>query len=155
MGSAATDALSHDLPNQQARTLADRIIAQADAGQFPRPAQVVSKLQSGDFALDGLNFKFRQVQEAGQMVLRCSALCGYLPYTIEQPGCRLALRQIMQASERLRHARFSLGNRNMIRLEGAVPLPAACADEDLMLALLHFVQEARPFLLLVAAQFKS
>ncbi len=139
---------------EEARTMADRIIAQADAGQFPMPAMVLGKLQSGDFELDGLNFKFRQSAVNGNHMLHCTARVCYLPYTAEQRARRTALQHIVRASRQLHYAHFKLGHHNMIEVEGDIPLPAAHGDEDVIMALLAFYQEARPLLQLMAQQYQ-
>ncbi|MBP7252301.1 MAG: hypothetical protein KBA75_02310 [Alphaproteobacteria bacterium] len=144
-----------DLPPEKAQTLADRIVAQADAGRFPLSNQVLSKLQGGDFELGGLNFKFKRLQEAEQPKLHCAALVGYLPYTAEQKERRAALQTIIRASNQMRYAHLSVSKRNTIQIEGIMPLPITHGDEDVMLALLSFYQEARPLLKIVAGQFQS
>lgn len=144
-----------ELPLRQAQTLADHIVAQADAGQFPHPGHVICKLQGGDFELGGLNFKFKQLQQGEQTKLHCAALVGYLPYTAEQKERRLALQTIIHASSQLRYAHLKLSRRNTIQIEGTMPLPTPRNDEDVMLALLRFYQEARPILKIVAGQFQS
>lgn len=148
-------ATSVDMPLQQAQTLADRIVAQADAGQFPLPSHVICKLQGGDFELGGLNFKFKRLQEAEQPKIHCAALVGYLPYTAEQKERRAALQTIIRASSQMRYAHLRLSKRNTIQIEGVMPLPKAHGDEDVMLALISFYQEARPLLKVVAGQFQS
>jgi len=132
--------------------IAEQIIQQADNGQFPSASLVLGKLQSGDFELDGMQFHFKQQKTALGHQLSCSTLVGYMPYTAEAREKRVALHQILQASSRLRRARFKLDNSNHIQLEGTIPLPAAPEDADVMLGLLQFYQEARPMLQLVATQ---
>lgn len=145
---------THATLGEEARTMADRIIAQADAGQFPMPAMVLGKLLSGDFELDGLNFKFRHMQKGDNSVLHCTATVCYLPYTAEQRARRTALQHILRASKQLRHAHFKLQHHNMIEVTGDMPLPAPHGDEDIIMALLAFYQEARPMLQLMARQYQ-
>ncbi len=144
-----------ELPPKKAQTLADRIVAQADAGKFPLSNQVLSKLQRGDFELGGLNFKFIRLQAEEHPKLHCAALVGYLPYTAEQKDRRFALQTIIQASRQMRFAQLKLSKRNTIQIEGTMPLPKTHGDEDVMLALISFYQEARPLLKIVAGQFQS
>lgn len=157
MSEATSEAVAPDaaLPPEKAQTLAERIVAQADAGRFPTTGLLLSKLQGGDFELAGLHFKFKRLLRGDQPLLHCAALLGYLPYTAEQKERRQALQTIIRASASMRLAHLKLGGRNTIQLEGTMDLPQSHADEDVMLALLHFYREARPLMRMVAGQLQS
>lgn len=155
MPEATGCATSDVIPLQEAQTLADRIVAQADAGHFPQPSHLLCKLQAGDFELGGLNFKFKRLVQGIHSQLHCAALVGYLPYTAEQKERRHALQTIIRASSQTRFAHLKLSKRNTIQIEGTMPLPERHADEDVMLALLSFYQEAKPLLRMVEGQLKS
>lgn len=137
---------------EQATTLADRIVAQADAGKFPAPHRMLAKLQGGDFELDGLQVHFKHQTASNGQKLHCHALVGYLPYTAEKPEQRRALHHILLATSRLKRAHFRLDRENRICVEADLPLPPQPEDEDMVLALLDFYQEARPVLKLIAQQ---
>ncbi len=137
----------------RAEALASEVVAESSAtGKFPRPALLMSRLQGGDFELDGLNIHFKRVARAGTSLLSCSALVAYLPYTMEAAEKRLALAKILAATAGLRQARFSLNRQSYIHLRGEVSLPPEPEDCDIALGLLSFIQESRPFLTLIARQ---
>ncbi len=137
----------------RAEALANEIVAESSAtGKFPRPALLMSRLQGGDFELDGLNIHFKRQARPGAALLTCSALVGYLPYTVEAATKREALGKILAATTDLRRARFSLDRQNYIHLSGEIALPPEPEDCDIALGLLSVIQEARPFLTLIARQ---
>ena len=137
----------------RAEALASEVVVESSVtGKFPRPALAMSQLQGGDFELDGLNIHFKRVSRPGAAALACSALVGYLPYTVEAAAKRESLAKILAATTGLRRARFSLNRQNYIHLNAEVVLPPEPEDCDIALGLLGVIQEARPFLTLIARQ---
>lgn len=126
------------------------LVAAAEINATPPAHMVVAKLQSGDFELDGLRVHFVQETVKAQPRLHCSAIIANLPYTAQNREKRSALSQIMLASHRLQHTRLRIDHSSQMRLDAFVPLPAQPQDEDVVLAMLGFYQEAKPFLKLIA-----
>lgn len=154
MDDAALNEASLDLLHSgRAEALASEVVVESSAtGKFPRPALVMSQLKGGDFELDGLNIHFKRVSRPGNAALACSALVGYLPYTVEAAAKREALAKILAATTGLRRARFTLNRQSYIHLNAEVALPPEPEDCDIALGLLGVIQEARPFLSLIARQ---
>lgn len=154
MNDAVPDIVALDFVRSgRAEALANEVVVESETtGKVPRAALLMSRLQGGDFELDGLNIRFKRVVRPGTTLLSCSALVAYLPYTVEAAAKRESLARILAATANLRQARFSLNRQNYIHLNAEVALPPEPEDCDIALGLLSFVQEARPFLTLIARQ---
>ena len=111
----------------------------------PRPSRL-------KFFAEELEFNVAVSPDSGEAECQIWALCGYVPYTIESRERRRGVLVVLHASKGLPRARFVIENGQKILLVGNRRLPAPVTPEDLIYEAVQLIQEARPYLRLLAEQ---
>ncbi len=107
------------------------------------------------FFVENLHFNVAVSLEGEQAVCQIWAEIGYIPYTVESPQRRRQILSILRASQGLPHARFVVENGQKILLISDSRSHDAVTVDHLIYEAVQLVQEARPFLRLIAEQMTS
>jgi hypothetical protein len=102
------------------------------------------------FSVDGLLFNVAVSPTETDSVCQMWAEIGYVPYTVESPVRRRQTLTVLRNATGLPHARFVIDNDQKILLVAELTTPGHLKPEDLIYELGLVLQEARPYLRLLA-----
>ena len=111
--------------------------------QPPRP----SKLK---FFAEELYFNVAVSPDDGSSQCQIWADLGFVPYTVESPERRSRVTTILRATQGLPRARFAVENGQKILLVADFRIPGSVTAEQLIFEAVLLIQEARPYLRLLA-----
>ncbi len=107
------------------------------------------KVESFSFNLDDADFFITcKARDIGHSFMVKVAL-GYLPYTAESPEKREAIKQILDATHDLPHARFYIDPENRITIVGMFDILQIVTPDFIFYPLMLFMQETRPYIQLL------
>ena len=111
----------------------------------PRPARL-------QFFLDELQFNVAVSPDADAEGSVCQiwAECGFVPYTVESPERRRSVLAVLRASQGLPRARFVIENGQKILVVADSRISGTVTPEALIYEAVLLIQEARPYLRLLA-----
>ncbi len=101
------------------------------------------------FTLDGILFDIRRVAGPEGYRFLITASLGYLPFSIESPERRAAIRAIVAAAQPLPNVRFYTDHAGKISAAGIFDIARTVAPDFVFYPLCLFLQEARPFMALI------
>ncbi|MDD3030007.1 MAG: hypothetical protein PHS57_06990 [Alphaproteobacteria bacterium] len=107
------------------------------------------KLERFRFSLNGFVFDVRGVQQDASFQFMVTTILGYLPFSIESPKRREAIKTIIVASRRLPSVRFGVDSCGRISACALLTVSHVEAPDVLFYPLMLFLQEARPFIRLI------
>ncbi|MEI6559342.1 MAG: hypothetical protein WCO00_13130 [Rhodospirillaceae bacterium] len=111
----------------------------------PRPARL-------KFFAEDLSFNVAVSPEARDSVCQIWAEIGHVPYTVESVDRRRNVLTVLRAAEGLARARFVVENGQKILLVADSHVPGHVTAERLIYEAVMLIQEARPFLRLLAEE---
>ncbi len=111
----------------------------------PRPSRL-------KFFVEDLQFNIAVSPNESESVCQIWAEVGYVPYTVESPQRRRTILSILRATKGLPRARFAVENGQKILLIADSRCVGTVTAEDLIYEAVQVIQEARPFLRLIAEQ---
>jgi hypothetical protein len=124
---------------------ADGILA---VSRPPRPSRL-------KFFVEELHFNVAVSPDAEASACQIWAEIGFVPYTVESPERRRQVLAILRAAHGLPHARFVVENGQKILLVADSRYSGPITAEQLIYETVLLIQEARPYLRLIAEQMPS
>ena len=109
----------------------------------PRPTRL-------KFFLEELDFNVAVSPDGDGSICQIWAECGFVPYTVQSPERRQSVLAVLRASQGQSRARFAVENGQKILLIGESRISGAVTPEALIYETVVLVQEARPYLRLLA-----
>ncbi len=111
----------------------------------PRPARM-------KFFAEDLSFNVAVSPEDAGSVCQIWAEVAYIPYTVESADRRRGVLAVLRAAEGLPHARFVIEDGQKILLVADTPIEGHVTPERLIYEAVLLIQEARPYLRLLAEE---
>ncbi len=111
----------------------------------PRPARL-------KFFAEDLQFNLAVSPEATDSVCQIWSQIGHVPYTVESADRRSTILTILRATRGLARARFVVESGQKILLIADSRIDGAVTPERLIFEVVALIQEARPYLRLLAAE---
>lgn len=111
----------------------------------PRPSRL-------KFFADEMSFNVAVSPESEGSVCQIWAEVAYIPYTVESAGRRRNVMAVLRAAEGLPRARFVVEDGQKILLVSDCPIDGAVTPERLIYEAVMLIQEARPYLRILAEE---
>jgi len=101
------------------------------------------------FGFDGLNFDVQRIERENDHRFLMNAVVGYMPFTIESPDRREAIKTIVVATRTLPTVRFGVDVSGKISAGAVFESARVVSPDFIFYPLALFMQEARPFIDLI------
>jgi len=109
----------------------------------------VPKVSDISFIADGVPFHARNTPKGQVADLHIWAVLGYLPFSVTSHKNRLSLITVMESTHELKTVKFGIDNEMRIAVSGIFEIPNPPSPNYIFEPLVHFLQEARPFMSLI------
>lgn len=130
----------------------DQLLQQIDRECGNLPTSIFKRFS---FELDGIGVEVRRITHEKSDKVLISATIGRLPFSIESPERRDAIRTLVMATRRLPRLHFSIDTAGKITAGGLFDPANVVAPDFIFHPLSLFLQEGRPFFRLIGLYLQA